>query len=69
MGYLKAVRSPLLLGLTVLAYVVANATQFLQQAVISAWTADPLHLKYDTHLTRIRSGRGQGSGDSRGDSP
>jgi hypothetical protein len=50
MGYLKAVRSPLLLGLTVLAYVVANATQFLQQAVISAWTADPLHLKYDNHM-------------------
>lgn len=45
LSYVRAVRSPLLLAGCVMAYLLANATQFLQQAVISWWTADPLATK------------------------
>ncbi|TFJ81540.1 hypothetical protein NSK_006792 [Nannochloropsis salina CCMP1776] len=44
-AYLGAVRSPLLILLAVISFVVANGTQFIQQAIIAAWTSDPLHIK------------------------
>jgi ABC-type multidrug transport system fused ATPase/permease subunit len=37
-GYLKAVRSPLLVGAMVIAFVTANGAQFFQQYTVAKWT-------------------------------
>ena len=40
-GYLGAIKSPWLLVFALISFIIANATQFLQQAIISWWTSDP----------------------------
>jgi ABC-type multidrug transport system fused ATPase/permease subunit len=48
-GYLKAVRSPFLMGATVLAFIAANGAQFFQQYTVAKWT----ELAGDTMTTAL----------------